>query len=386
MTVITEQDDLNQLCKALESQPYVAVDTEFLRDRTYYPQLCLVQLAPPLEVEGGDPVAVDPLCGLDLTPLLELMNNERVVKVFHAARQDLEIFFNLTGKVPHPIFDTQVAAMVNGFGDQVGYMTLVADVCGAKLDKGAQFTDWARRPLSDKQLSYALDDVHYLRTIYVHLQKMLEERGRQAWVEQEMEILSSPETYRNLPEESWERIKIKTDKPQVTAVLKELAAWRELEAQRRNIPRNRVVRDEVLADMAVHPPKTPDDLKRIRNLGDDVVKSRHGVSLLEAVRRGLDAPRAKGPAPERRERFPQELQPVLEMLKMLLRIVSSEQGVAGRLIASSDELEALARSDDAPIPAMQGWRYEIFGREALNLKHGRTALSLEGGTVVKKPV
>jgi ribonuclease D len=386
MTVITDQDDLNQLCKALSAQPYVAVDTEFLRDRTYYPQLCLVQIAPPLEIEGGDPVAIDPLAGLDLAPLLDLMGNESVVKVFHAARQDLEIFFNLTGKVPHPIFDTQVAAMVNGYGDQVGYHTLVADICDEKLDKGAQFTDWARRPLSDKQLSYALDDVHYLRKIYVHLKRMLEQRGRGAWVEQEMKILTSAGTYQNPPEDAWQRIKIKTDKPQVIAVLKQLAAWRESEAQRRNIPRNRVLRDEVLADMAVHPPKNVDELKRVRGLGEDVAKSKHGAAILEAVKRGLDAPRVKGPAVERRERLPSELQPVLEMLKMLLRIVASEQGVAGRLIASSDDLEELAKRDDAAIPAMEGWRYEVFGREALNMKHGKTALSLDKGVIVKKPV
>jgi ribonuclease D len=382
MTVITEQDDLNDLCAALAQQPYIGVDTEFLRDRTYYPQLCLVQVSPPEDV--GEPVAVDPLAKLDLAPLLDLMGNEKVLKVFHAARQDLEIFYNLTGKVPHPIFDTQVAAMVCGHGDQAGYNTLVADICNERIDKGAQFTDWARRPLSDKQLSYALDDVHYLRRVYLHLEKQLQEQRRHAWVDQEMEVLASPATYQNPPEEAWERIKLKTDKPQVLAVLKELAAWREREAQRRDIPRNRVLRDEVLADMAIHPPRTPEDLKRIRNLPDDIARSRHGEAILEAIQKGLAAPRVRGPAPVWRERFPAELQPVLEMLKMLLRIVASEQGVAGRLIASSDDLELLARDDNAPVPALQGWRYDIFGREALEMKQGRLALSLRGGVVVKQ--
>jgi ribonuclease D len=384
MTVITEQGDLEDMCAALAEQPYVAVDTEFLRDRTYYPQLCLVQISPPEDV--GDPVAIDPLATLDLAPLLELMRNPNVLKVFHAARQDLEIFYNLMGEVPHPLFDSQVAAMVCGYGDQAGYNTLVQEICHQRIDKGAQFTDWARRPLSDKQLTYALDDVHWLRRIYLALDRQLAEKGRGPWVESEMAILTNPDTYRNPPDEAWERIKIKTDRPQVLSVLKELASWREQEAQRRNIPRNRVLRDEVLADMAVHPPKTMEDLKHIRNLGDDILKSRHAATVLEAAQRGLAVPKGEGPVSAARERFPQELQPVLEMLKMLLRIVASEQGVAARLIASGEDLEALARDDNADIDTLKGWRLEAFGRQALDLKHGKLALSLEKGVVVKRPV
>ncbi len=384
MTVITDQDTLNDICGFLSTQPYVAVDTEFLRDKTYYPQLCLVQLAPPLDVPDGDPVAIDPLADLDLSPLLGLMANENVVKVFHAARQDLEIFVNMMGSVPHPIFDTQVAAMVCGHGDQAGYHTLVSEICHERLDKGAQFTDWSRRPLSPKQLSYALDDVHYLRVIYLHLEKELQEKGRHGWVDQEMEVLTSFETYQNPPEEAWERIKIKTDRPQVLAALKELAAWREREAQRRNIPRSRVVKDEVLADMAVHPPRNADDLKRIRNLPGDLA-GRHAPAILEAVERALAVPKGKGPSLPPRERFPQDLQPALEMLKMLLRIVSAEQGVAGRLIASSDELELLARGK-SDLQVLHGWRGEIYGREAIDLMNGNIGLSLKDGHVIKQRI
>lgn len=380
MTVITDQNALNDLCARLATQPYVAADTEFLRDRTYYPQLCLVQLAGP-DVE---PVAVDPLAGLDLQPLLDLMAKPDVVKVFHAARQDLEIFFNITGNVPAPIFDTQVAAMVCGYGDQAGYHMLVSDLCGERLDKGAQFTDWARRPLSDKQLSYALDDVRYLRIVYTKLKAKLEQTGRGDWGRSEMAILEAPDTYRNPPNEAWERIKIKTDKAQVLSVLKHIAAWRETEAQRRNIPRNRVLKDEVLADIAVHPPKSMDDLKRIRNLGDDIIKSRHGQALLDAVQAGLAVPKGQGPASVMRERFPPELQPMLEMLKMLLRIISAEQGVAGRLIASSEELEALARGDKVDLEVLKGWKYEVFGKAALDMKAGKLALSLKNGQVVRQ--
>ncbi len=385
MTVITDQDTLNDICAFLATQPYVAVDTEFLRDKTYYPQLCLVQLAPPLDLPDGDPVAIDPLCGLDLQPLLDLMANENVVKVFHAARQDLEIFYNLMGSVPRPVFDTQVAAMVCGFGDQAGYNTLVAEICHEKLDKGAQFTDWSRRPLSAKQLSYALDDVHYLRRVYLYLDDKLKALGRHGWVDQEMEVLASADTYRNPPEEAWERIKIKTDRPQVLSVLKELAAWRESEAQRRNIPRSRVLKDEVLADMAVHPPRTEEDLRRIRNLPGDMA-GRHAGAILEAVSRALAVPKGKGPQAVLRERFPQDLQPALEMLKMLLRIISAEQGVAGRLIASGDDLEQLARNVNPDLQVLHGWRGEIYGREALKLMSGRLGLSLKNGAVVKQEI
>ncbi len=378
--IITEQKALEDFCRSLRGKPFLTIDTEFLRDRTYYPQLCLIQMAAP----GVDAAAVDPLArGLDLKPVLELMADETIMKVFHAARQDLEIFYNLSGKLPHPLFDTQVAAMVCGYGDQIGYHGLVDQICNQRLDKGAQFTDWGRRPLSQRQIDYALDDVTYLRDVYLHLADELEREGRQRWVEQEMDILTDPATYQNPHERAWERIKIKTTKPRVLAVLRELAAWREAEAQRRDVPRNRVVRDEVLADMAIHEPRSESDLTKIRSISSDVARGKMGQAMLTAIKRGLDMPKEQCPQIERYERFPSELTPVLEMLKMLLRICCAEHGVATKLVASGGDLEALAVSDEADIPALKGWRYEVFGRAALELKRGRISLSLHNNQIRK---
>jgi len=297
--IISKPSELDTLYTTLKDFDYITVDTEFLRDKTYYPKLCLIQVAGP----GTEPVAVDPLVGnLDLSPVFELMADEKITKVFHAARQDIEIFYNLTGDVPTSLFDTQVAAMVCGFGDQIGYNNLVQDVCNQRIDKGAQFTDWSRRPLSNKQLSYALDDVTYLRDIYTHLVSELGERTH--WVREEMAVLTSPATYQNLPEESWRRIKLRTDKPKVLAVLREIAAWRELEAQRRDVPRNRVIRDETLADMAVHAPENEGDLARIRGFSEDMARGRIGREILEAVRKGLNVPKERCPMVRRKERFP----------------------------------------------------------------------------------
>ena len=378
--VITEQKDLVRLCKELEKQDFLTIDTEFLRDKTYYPKLCLIQMAGP----ETDAAAIDPLCDtLDLQPVYDVLANEKVLKVFHAARQDLEIFYNLTGTVPVPLFDTQVAAMVCGHGEQVGYNNLVAAVCGHTIDKGPQFTDWSRRPLSRKQLDYALNDVTYLRDVYRKLSEEVAMRGRESWVRQEMAILNDPATYSNPPEESWHRIKIRTLKPRVLAVLREVAAWREREAQRRDIPRVRVLRDETLADMAIHMPQSVDDLLKIRNMPSDVAKGRWGQELLKAIETGQKTPKDRCPQVERRERMPQDRVPVLEMLKMLLRIQASENEVAAKLIISGEDLEALAMDDNADIPAMKGWRYEIFGKEAVALKNGRLSLSLKDGRIVK---
>ncbi len=381
MSIITDNKALQACCEKLSQNSFLTIDTEFLRDKTYYSTLCLVQLAGP----GIDAVAVDPLAeGLDLEPLMDLMANEKVLKVFHAARQDLEIFHNLTNEIPHPIFDTQVAAMVCGYGEQVGYNNLVNAVCGVQIDKGPQFTDWSRRPLSDKQLSYALGDVTHLRDVYLHLEEELDKRGRTQWVNEEMAVLMAPTTYQNHPEESWKRVKIKSTKPQVLAVLREVAAWRELEAQRRNVPRNRIVRDETLADMAIHPPKNEKDLKRIRNLPGDMTQGKYGDQLIDATKKGLEIPVAKCPVLKKRTRFPSELTPVLEMLKMLLRIQASEHEVAAKLIAVNGDLEELAMSDSAEISVLKGWRYDVFGKEAVALKHGKIVLSLENNQICKR--
>ncbi len=381
MTVITDQTSLTEFCRRVSDSEFITVDTEFLRDKTYYPQLCLIQMAAP----EGDPVAVDPLCSaLNLEPVYELMFDEKITKVFHAARQDLEIFFNLTGKLPHPLFDTQVAAMVCGYGESIGYLNLVGNICGEKIDKGPQFTDWSRRPLSDKQLTYALGDVTWLRDVYKSLSAELKEQNRTSWVDAEMDILTSTSTYENHPKDSWRRIKVKTDKPKVLAVLQEVTAWREREAQHRDVPRNRVVRDDTLVDLAVHAPKTVDALTQIRNISTDMARGRLGKALLDAVHKGLAVPHSDCPTPVKKERFPQELTPVLEMLKMLLRIQCSEHDVAAKLVASAADLEVLAQHDEADIPLLTGWRYAVFGKEALALKKGDIMLGLKDGQIVKQ--
>lgn len=379
--IITDQAALDALCHELATHPWITIDTEFLRDKTYYPQLCLVQMAAP----EGPAYAVDPLAeGLDLAPLVDLLNNENVLKVFHAARQDLEIFVNLTGKVPHPVFDTQVAAMVLGYGDQIGYLNLVQDICDKKLDKGAQFTDWSRRPLTEKQIHYALDDVLWLREVYNHLDAQLKKRGRIDWVREEMAILTDPVTYRNHPEEAWERLKLRTDKPQALAILKAVAQWREEEAQRRNVPRGRILRDETILDLAVHAPRTEDELKHIRNVGPDVARGKLGQAILRVVEQGIKLPKDQIPRMERKRPLPQNLAPVVEMLKLLLRIVASENDVAGRLIAAPDELDEIAKSDHADVPSLKGWRYDVFGKEALELKNGKIGLVIRGGEIVRE--
>jgi ribonuclease D len=380
MTLITEQKDLVALCARLRECPFLTIDTEFLRDKTYYPVLCLVQMAGP----GVDAAAIDPLAdSLDPTPVFELLADSSVVKVFHAARQDLEIFYNLTGKIPHPIFDTQVAAMVCGYGDQIGYYNLVQNICNEHLDKGAQFTDWSRRPLSGKQMSYALHDVTYLRDIYLHLEAVLKREGRHGWMEEEMAVLTTPATYQNPHEEAWRRIKIRSDRPKVLAVLREVAAWRESEAQRRDVPRNRVVRDETLAEVALNAPETAEELGHVRGIGADMARGKVGQALLAAIQRGLATPKEQCPQGERRSHFPPDLTPVLEMLKMLLKIQCAQHAVAPRLVASSDDLELLAMNDNADIPALKGWRHEVFGREALALKSGKVALTLKDRKIGK---
>lgn len=380
MTVITKTNDLSAICKKLAENDFLTIDTEFLRERTYWPKLCLVQLAGP----DIDPVAVDVLAkGIDLAPLYDLMADENVVKVFHAARQDLEIFYNLAGEVPTPIFDTQVAAMVCGLGDSIGYSNLINELCGTRLDKGAQFTDWSRRPLSDKQLSYALDDVTYLREAYLNLRGQLKKQKRENWVREEMDILRDPATYENPPEEAYQRIKLRSESPKTLAILKELAAWREREAQRRDVPRGHILRDDSLVDIAVHAPKNAAELAKSRKISADFAKGNAGRAILKCVADALVKPKKEWPQPVRKQRMPPEAGPALEMLKMLLRIEASENGVAAKLIASGDDLQALAMEDKPDIPALKGWRYEVFGADALALKDGKISLSLKGGRIRK---
>ncbi len=378
--IIKTQQELDQICAKLAEKPYITIDTEFLRDKTFYSRLCLIQLAGP----DIDAVAVDPIeFDLDWTPLNDLLHNENVLKVFHAARQDLEIFYQLNGKIPHPIFDTQVAAMVCGYGDSIAYNKLVQGITGHALEKNAQFTDWSRRPLSDKQLTYALDDVIYLRDVYLKLDASLKEQKRDHWLKQEMEILTNPETYEMPVETMWKRIKIRSDKPEVLAVLRDLAIWRENLARKKDIPRKRIMKDEALADIAVYLPKNAEGLSRIRNVPRDIAKGHTGKTLLDIVNKARKGPKENWPKIERKNPFPKELVPVLEILKLLLKINCSEGDVAAKLVANVSDLEEITVQDNPDNKLMKGWRYELFGEDAIALKHGKITLGLKDGQIHK---
>lgn len=374
MTWIADSATLADFCQRAATAPYVTVDTEFMRERTYWAQLCLVQLATPDEA-----VAIDALApGLDLSSLFRLLDDGRVLKVFHAARQDLEIFHHLTAKVPAPLFDTQVAAMVCGFGDAVSYETLAGQLAQARIDKSARFTDWAQRPLSERQITYALADVTHLRRIYLALAQRLTTSNRASWLQEEMATLLDPATYRMDPDEAWRRFKPRTAKPRLLAVLKEVAAWREREAQRRDVPRNRVIRDETVMDIAGHAPTTIDDLARVRGLSRSFAEGRLGEELIAAVRRGVALPESEIPVLPPAVDLPPGLGPVVELLKVLLKMKCEDHDVATKLVASTADLERIAADDDAPVPALHGWRRDVFGEAALALKRGEIGLSLRG--------
>ena len=374
MTIITTNDELAAFCARLRQAPSVTVDTEFMRERTYWSILCLLQFASAEEVRAVDPLAE----GLDLAPVFELMDDRGVLKVFHAARQDLEIFHHLTGRVPAPIFDTQLAAMVTGFGDNVGYETLVNKLANARIDKSSQFTDWSRRPLSQRQIDYALDDVIHLRPIHRKLTAKLAENGRSRWLDEEMAVLADPATYIIEPDEAWRRLKIRNRKPSYLAVLKSLAAWREREAQSRDLTRNRVLRDEAIQEIAAERPSDEAGLGRLRTIGREVRKGAKGAQILEAVRAGLDMGEADLPELDSPRRLARNIGPVVDLLKVLLKFRAEHHDVAQRLIATAGELERIAGSDDEDLPSLKGWRREIFGAEALALKRGEIALAIEG--------
>ena len=378
MSLITTTDELEAACLRLARHPFVTVDTEFLRETTFWPILCVVQLA-----SDDEALAIDALAeGLDLQPLLRLMADEDIVKVFHAARQDLEIFWKLSGVLPTPLFDTQVAAMVCGYGDQVSYSELVQSVCRVAIDKSSRFTDWARRPLAEAQVDYAIGDVTYLRDIYKALTARLKATGRQSWLEDEMKVLNSPATYEQHPERAWERHKSRARKPRDLATLMELAAWRESEAQARDVPRSRVLKDDVLIELATAAPRTVEALGNLRAFPRGMERSRAGSEILAAIERGLARDPKTLPKIERERRNGANVGATVELLKVLLRQVSEESGVAGKLIASVDDLESIASNDKADVAALSGWRRKIFGERALELKSGRLALTVENGKVV----
>ncbi len=373
MKLITKTDELAAFCKPLADAEFVTVDTEFMRERTYWPKLCLAQVAGP-----DDAAAIDALAdGIDLAPLDELMANPKVLKVFHAARQDLEIFYLRMNKVPTPLFDTQVAAMVCGHGEAASYESLATKLAKAKIDKSSRFTDWSRRPLSERQITYALSDVTHLRMVYEKLRKQLEKTGRLPWIAEEMAVLNDPGTYRADPEQSWRRLKPRGASPRLLAILKEVAAWRERTAQRIDIPRQRLLRDEQLLEIASHAPKTIEDLAATRGLGRGFAEGWQGRELMEAIERGRTIPESELPT---RDKAPEQLRApgaVVDLLRTLLRLKAEQAGVAARLVANADELDRLA-AGKRDVHSLSGWRREIFGEDAVALIEGRLALALSG--------
>ncbi len=377
MTLITRNNELAEACARLGRASFIAVDTEFMREQTFWPKLCLVQIA-----ADGTEVLIDSQApGLDLTPLFDLMVNEKVLKVFHSARQDIEIVHHLAGVIPHPIFDTQVAAMVCGFGEAVSYSMLVKRLLNRNLDKTSRFTDWSRRPLSERQLTYALGDVTYLRDLYPKLKAQLDQSERASWLNEEMAVLTDPATYQLHPEQAWKRLKMRIKTPKALAVLMELAAWREREAQTQDVPRARILKDEALYDIASQAPRTQEDLGSLRTLHNGFARSNRGRAVLEAVSRGLERDPKTIPPIERGEPMPPEAQAVVDLLRVLLKATAGRHGVAPKLIATSDELEEIARSDDADAAVLRGWRRKLFGDDALALKRGELALAIKDGEV-----
>ena len=377
MQLITTTDSLAEVCGRLQRHPFVTVDTEFLRESTYYPKLCVAQIA-----STDEAVVVDALAdGIDLKPLFNLMADDNVIKVFHAARQDIEICWHAAGLIPAPLVDTQVAAMVLGYGDSIAYDQLVQRITGDSLDKSLRFTDWTRRPLSEAQIAYAISDVTHLRDVYVKLEADLKKRGRTEWMREEMRVLTSPDTYRMEPEHAWQRLQTRVRKPKELAVLIEVAAWREREAQTRDVPRGRVLKDDVVGDIAVQAPTTIERLGNLRSLPKGFERSKWGEAIIDAVKRGLARDLKTLPKIERSKGAPNG-QATVELLKVLLRMTAERHGVAAKVIATMDDLDRIAADDEADVPALSGWRRELFGDKALALKHGRLALAVEHNRVV----
>ena len=369
--MIVTTADLAAACEKLASAPYMTIDTEFLREATFWPQLCLIQMA------GPDlAVIVDPLAdGIDLAPFFELMANPNVIKVFHAARQDIEIIYNLGNLIPHPIFDTQVAAMVCGFGDSVSYDQLVSRIKGVHIDKSSRFTDWSRRPLSEKQLDYALADVTHLRDVYLTLKEQLEREGRITWLSDEMAVLEATETYDLHPDDAWQRLKMRLKKPIELAVLQKVAAWREREARSRNVPRGRIIKDDGLYEIAQQQPKDAEALSRLRTIPKGWERSASGAAVIEAVNAALAIPKNEMPRLPKQQQSPEGAAAASELLKVLLKLIAEKQGVAAKIIANSDDLERIAaEGDNADVEALKGWRRELFGETALKLIKGDVAL------------
>jgi ribonuclease D len=381
MQTITTTQALAAFCAEAAKRPYVTVDTEFLRERTYYSKLCLVQLAYQDDA-GDDACIVDPLAdGISLAPLYDLFRDTSVVKVFHAARQDLEIFHVDQGVIPAPLFDTQVAAMVCGFGEQAGYETLVRKICKSDVDKSSRFTDWTRRPLTDAQATYAVGDVTFLRDIYEHLSARLEKSGRTKWVDEEMAVLNDPATYKADPQEAWRRVKTRTSSGRFLGIIRELAKFREIYAQERNIPRSRVYKDDAMVELASTKPQSEQDLSRSRLLLREARRGDIAAGILAAVKTGLEVPNDQLPKVDQKSAKLQVNPALADLLRVLLKSKSDNEDVAAKLIASSAELDALA-AGERDIKALSGWRNEVFGEDALRLCHGEVGLAVQGQKVV----
>lgn len=369
---------LAEACTELAKSEFITIDTEFLRETTFWPELCLVQMASPtLEV------LVDPLAkGLDLAPLFELMANPNVVKVFHAARQDIEIIYHLGGLIPHPIFDTQVAAMVCGFGNSISYDQLVQKIKNVQIDKSSRFTDWSRRPLTEKQLDYALADVTHLRDVYLALKAQLEREGRSLWLTEEMDILESRDTYDMHPDDAWLRLKSRLRKPTELAILKFVAAWREREARSRNVPRSRVLKDDAIFEIAQQQPKDAEALSRLRTIPKGWERSASGTAIIETVNAALALPKEEMPKAPRHSHAPEGSGAAVELLKVLLKLTADKHGVAAKVIANSEDLDKIAsEGEKATVAALTGWRRELFGDVALKLINGEVALRFAGKKV-----
>ncbi len=382
MSVITTNDQLVALCARLEKSEYITVDTEFLRTRTYYSKLCLIQVANEEEYHAIDTLAP----GIDLDPFYDLMQNENILKVFHACRQDIEIFVNEKGVVPKPLFDSQVAAMVCGYGDSIGYEKLVAGMADATLDKSTRITDWSRRPLTQRQIDYALGDVTHLRVIYKNLREQLDKSNRSHWLDSEMADLTNPDTFIIRPENAWKRLKIRSSNRLFNGIARALAEWRETQAQSRDIPRNRVMRDEVLLEISAVRPEHTNALGSIRGLSPQFSQSKYGAQVLAIVKDVMALPAESLPVLSHKRPPAQNTDPVMELLKVLLKMICQYENVAPKLIATVDDLEKLAENDAADIPALSGWRYDLFGKPALAVKHGELAFAMKDGTVTLIPL
>lgn len=377
MKIVSTTAELREVCAQIATHSFVTVDTEFLRETTFWPELCLLQMAGP-----ADAVIVDVLAPkISLEPFFELMANTAVTKVFHAARQDIEIIYNLGGLIPHPVFDTQVAAMVCGYGDSISYDQLVYRITANQVDKSSRFTDWKRRPLTEKQLDYALADVTHLRDVYQSIKANLEEQGRAHWVAEEMEILTSRETYDMPPEQAWQRLKLRVRKPREFAMLKMIAEWRETMARQHNVPRGRIIKDDAIYEICAHPPKQVSDLADLRGLSRGFDKGRYGSELVAVVKRAMELPKAQLPSLPQPRQAPEGTGAATEMLKVLLKLIVEKHGVAAKVIATVDDLERIAADDSADVSALKGWRRELFGDAALRLKNGRLALGFNGKSV-----